>query len=400
MGLRGDAAVVGIAEYAPERRFTGEAKFTLEQWADLAALALDDAGIAATEVDGIVCANDIRESQMFVPATIAEYCGFEVNYAERVDLGGASAVGMVWRAAAAVELGICDVVVGALAARPVPEPPRPEPPDPRWMYGASSNLYGSPQAEFEIPYGNIAQNAGYAMIAQRYGAQFGYDARAIAKIAVDQRTNALANPDAIFHEQPITVDDVLDSRMIADPLHLLEIVMPCVGGGAFVVAGREHARRARERDALVAGFGEHLTHKTHTYMPDLTSSPVGPAARRAFAMAGITPTDVDVAEIYDCYTITVLLSIEDSGFCGKGEGMAFVRDHDLTFSGDFPVNTHGGQLGFGQAGVAGGLSQVLEGVRQVRGEAGGHQVPGCEIAYVSGTGGIMSEQSALVLVAA
>ena len=123
MGLRGDAAVVGIAEYAPERRFTGEAKFTLEQWADLAALALDDAGIAAAEVDGIVCANDIRESQMFVPATIAEYCGFEVNFAERVDLGGASAVGMVWRAAAAVELGICDVVVGALAARPVPAPP-------------------------------------------------------------------------------------------------------------------------------------------------------------------------------------------------------------------------------------------------------------------------------------
>ena len=117
-------------------------------------------------------------------------------------------------------------------------------------------------------------------------------------------------------------------------------------------------------------------------------------------MAGITPSDVDVAEIYDCYTITVLLSIEDSGFCEKGEGMAFVRDHDLTFAGDFPVNTHGGQLGFGQAGVAGGLSQVLEGVRQVRGEAGGHQVPGCEIAYVSGTGGIMSEQSALVLVAA
>jgi acetyl-CoA acetyltransferase len=400
MAFSGDAAVVGIAEYAPERRFTGDAKLSLEQWADLAALALDDAGIAASDVDGIVCANDIRESQMFVPATIAEYCGFEVNYAERVDLGGASAVGMVWRAAAAVDLGLCDVVVGALTARPVPDPPEPPPVDPRVMYGASSNLWGSPQAEFEIPYGNIAQNAGYAMIAQRYGAQFGYDARAVAKIAADQRTSALANPAAIFHDQPITVDDVLESRMIADPLHLLEIVMPCVGGGAFVVAGREHARRARERNAFVAGFGEHLTHKTHTYMPDLTSSPVGPAARRAFAMAGIGPSDVDVAEIYDCYTITVLLSIEDSGFCGKGEGMGFVRDHDLSFAGDFPVNTHGGQLGFGQPGIAGGLSQVLEAVRQVRGEAAAHQVSGCDTAYVSGTGGIMSEQSALVLVAA
>ncbi len=399
MGLVGDAAVVGIAEYAPERRFSGDPRFSLEQWADLAALALADAGIEASEVDGIVCANDIRESAMFVPATIAEYCGFAVNFAERVDLGGASAVGMVWRAAAAVELGICDVVVGALTARPVPDPPEPQPLDPRVMYGASSNLWGSPQAEFEIPYGNVAQNAGYAMIAQRYAAEFGYDPRAIAKIAVDQRTSALANPDAIFRDQPITVDDVIESRMIADPLHLLEIVMPCVGGGAFVVAGGEHARRARERHANVVGFGEHLTHKTHTYMPDLTSSPVGPAARRAFTMAGITPDDVDVVELYDCYTITVLLSIEDSGFCGKGEGMAFVRDHDLTFAGDFPCNTHGGQLGFGQAGVAGGLSQVLEGVRQVRGEAGAHQVPGCTTAYVSGTGGIMSEQSALVLAA-
>jgi acetyl-CoA acetyltransferase len=132
-------------------------------------------------------------------------------------------------------------------------------------------------------------------------------------------------------------------------------------------------------------------------MPDLTSSPVGPAARQAFAMAGIGPADVDVAEIYDCYTITVLLSIEDSGFCGKGEGMAFVRDHDLTFAGSFPLNTHGGQLGFGQAGLAGGFSQVTEAVRQVRGTADGHQVRSCDTVYCSGTGGIMSEQTALIL---
>src|SRR4029079_6010652 len=210
----------------------------------------------------------------------------EVNLAERVDLGGASAVGMVWRAAAAVDLGLCDVVVGGITARPVPDAPEAPPVDPRVMWGASSNLWGSPQAEFEIPYGNVAQNAGYAMIARRYGAEFGYDPRAVAKIAADQRTNANANPAAIFHDQPITIDDVLDSRMIADPLHLLEIVMPCVGGGAFVVAGRDHARRARERNPYLKGFGEHLTHKTHTYMPDLTSSPVGPAARQAFAMAG------------------------------------------------------------------------------------------------------------------
>src|SRR5438552_325309 len=396
-GLRGDAAVVGIAELAPQRHFAGEPSFTLEQWADLAARARDDAGIDARGAGGIVTANDVRETNMFIPATVAEYCGFTVSFAEHVDLGGASAVGMIWRAAAAIELGVCDVVVGALTARPVPPDPAPQPRDPRWMYGASSNQWGSPQAEFEIPYGNVAQNAGYAMIAKRYEAEYGYDERATAQIAADQRVSACANPDAVFYGQPITVDDVLASRMIAEPLHMLEIVMPCTGGGAFVVASAERAADARHRAVNIVGFGEHLTHKTHSYMPDLTRSPVGPAAARAFAMAGVRPSEADVVELYDCYTITVLLSIEDSGFCGKGEGMAFVRKHDLSYLGDFPCNTHGGQLGFGQAGIAGGLSHATEAVRQLRGEAGERQRASCDLAYVSGTGGIMSEQAALVL---
>ena len=169
MGLRGDAAIVGIAEYKPERKFTGTPSMSLEQWADLAASALDDAGIDPRDVNGVTCAHDVRESSYFIPATVAEYCGFSVNFAERLDLGGASPVGMVWRAAAAIELGICDVVVGAVVSQPRPPDPTPRPPDPRVFFGASSNEWGSPQAEFEIPYGNLAQNCGYAMIAQRYG---------------------------------------------------------------------------------------------------------------------------------------------------------------------------------------------------------------------------------------
>ncbi len=193
-GVRGEAAIVGIAEYAPERRATTPGKFTIEQWADLAALALDDAGLSAGDVDGIVCAR-IQESAMFVPSTIAEYCGFEVALAELVDLGGATTVGMVWRAAAAIELGVCDVVVGALPSGPLPPAPAGVPHDAfRPAFGASSELWGSPQAEFDIPYGNVAQNCGYAMIAQRYGAVHGYDPRALAKIAADQRTNATRNP--------------------------------------------------------------------------------------------------------------------------------------------------------------------------------------------------------------
>ncbi len=397
MGLRGDAAIVGFAEYRTERNYTGPRKFTIEQWAELTHLALQDAGLSARDLDGLGC-SDIREAGMFTPATVVEYLGKPVNFAERVDLGGATAVGMVWRAAAAIELGICDVVICALPSLPIPSNPRPREVNPMRFFGASSNEWGSPQAEFDIPYGNLAQNCGYAMIAQRYGHQFGYDPRALAKIAADQRTSAAVNPNAVFYGKPVSIDDVLASKMIADPLHMLEIVMPCAGGGAVVLASREVARRTRHRPVWVTGFGERLTIKTPTYAEDLVVTPVAAAAKQAFAMAGVTPNEIDAAQVYDCYTITVLLSIEDSGFCGKGEGLDFVRSHDLSYQGDFPVNTHGGQLGYGQAGMAGGMSQVVEAVTQIQGRAGDRQLRKHDVAYVTGTGGVMSEQAALVLV--
>lgn len=397
MGLRGEAAIVGVADWKPERKFSGRPAPMLEQWAELARLALADAGIAADEVDGLVTPM-ISESRGFVPATVAEYLGLEVNFAEIVDLGGANAVGMVWRAATAIELGLCDVVLCAIPARPTPQDPRPNQPfDDRFIYGASSNSHGSPQAEFEIPYGHLAQNAGYSMIAQRYRAVHGYDARAMAKIAVDQRTNACAHPDAVFHGRPITADDVLESRMIADPLHLLEIVMPVAGGHALVVARGDRTPNPAHRPVVVAGCGERLTVKSPPNARDLLETPVGVASELAFSMAGVSRDEIDLACIYDCYTITALLTLEDAGFCKKGQGLDFVRDHDLTYSGDFPVNTHGGQLSYGQAGGAGGMSQINEAVHQLRHEAGARQVPRCETAYVSGTGGVMSEQSALIL---
>ena len=394
------AAVVGFAERRAQRPFQGTHRFTVEQWADLAADALADAGIESSEVDGICCGGDVFEATRFVPATVAEYCGWSVNFAERLDLGGASAVGAVWRAAMAIDAGLCEVVVCALVAEPPPRPPTPRPPDPAMVFGASSNEWGSPQAEFEIPYGNIGQNCAYAMYAQRYHDLYGWDERARAKVAADQRASANANPDAIFHDTALTVDDVLASPVISEPLHIVEIVMPVTGGAAVVVTSAERAARARHRPVRVAGFGEHLTHKTHTYAPELLVTPVAAAASRAFTMAGLSPRDMDMVQLYDCYTITVLLTLEDSGFCGKGEAMAFVRDHDLSFEGDFPCNTHGGQLGFGQAGLAGGMSQVVEAVRQVQGRAGVRQLGRHDTAYVSGTGGVMSEQCALVLVGA
>src|SRR5205085_3061772 len=223
-GLRGEAAIVGIAELPAERRPARAPLFTLDQYASLAKAVIEDAGVDPRGVNGLLT-HGIAESAMFAPATLCEYLGLALDFGERVDLGGATSAGMIWRAAAAVELGICDAALAVVpGSSSVPQSPRRPAPETNW-YGASSNNYGSPQAEFEIPYGNVGQNAPYAQIAQRYGAEFGYDPAAVAKIAVDQRTNACAHPGAVFHGTPITVKDVLDSPMIADPIHMLETVM-------------------------------------------------------------------------------------------------------------------------------------------------------------------------------
>ena len=395
-GLTGNAAIVGIAEWKPERRPTAPPIFTLEQWAQLTREALDDAGLSPADVDGI-CATNIRESDSFVPSTITEYLGLEVNFAEVVDLGGASCAAMVWRAAAAIELGVANVVVIAAPSWPSPRPPNPPAGPSSWRFGASSANYGSPQAEFDIPYGNVAQNCGYAQIATRYGAQYGYDPAALAKIAVDQRVSANHNPAAVFHDNPITVEDVINSPMIADPLHMLEIVMPCFGGAALIVASKEVAQRTANRPIWITGFGERVLHKTPTYAADLLETALLPAAESAFQMSGRTRADVDLIDVYDCYTITVLMTIEDSGFCPRGEGQQFVREHDLSFAGDFPCNPYGGQLGFGQAGLAGGMSHITDAARQLMRRSEGHQVADADVAFVTGNGGLMSEQVALIL---
>ena len=395
-GLRGEAAIVGIAELPAERRPTGPPLFSLDQYARLAKIVVEDAGVDPARINGLLT-HGVAESAMFAPATLCEYLGLPLDFGERVDLGGATSAGMVWRAAAAVELGVCDAALAVVpGSASVPHSEKRPPPAPNW-YGASSNTYGSPQAEFEIPYGNVGQNAPYAQIAQRYAAEFGYDPAAVAKIAVDQRTNACAHPGAVFHGTPITVDDVLASPMIADPIHMLETVMRVHGGAGVLIANADIARRSRNRPVWITGFGEHIAFKTPTYADDLLCTPIARAAGKAFAMAGLSPSDVDIASIYDCYTITVLMSLEDAGFCGKGQGMSWVTGRDLTYRGDFPLNTAGGQLSFGQAGMAGGMHHVVDAARQIMGRAGDAQVRDCHTAFVTGNGGIMSEQVALLM---
>jgi acetyl-CoA C-acetyltransferase len=388
------AAIAGFVEWPVLRKWPNP-MFTLEAFARLTRDALDDAGMELGEVDGALTTSPVPESRMFAPSAVAEYLGIPVAFAEIVDLGGSSGAGMVWRAVAAIEAGACDtcICVGAT----VPPPPNPKGKfDPSRAY-LGADAWGAPHGQFDVPYGLVNPNSHFAMVAQRYMHDFSLQPETLAKIAVDQRYNAQANPKSQFRGQRIDIDDVLNSPMIVDPLHMLEIVMPSFGGVGIVVTTLERAKQLKNRPVVLTGFGEQVTHKSITYAPTLTAVPIKAAADRAFKMAGVERKDIDMAALYDCYTITVLLTIEDSGFCAKGEGSRFVEEHSLRFDGDWPLNTNGGQLSLGQAGIAGGMYHITDALEQLTGRAGERQLKQCERAYVSGTGGFMSEQAALIL---
>jgi acetyl-CoA acetyltransferase len=386
MSLRGVAAIVGVGELAPARETPG--RTAMDLGAEVARQALADAGIGIREVDGLLV-DPVSDAGMLVPSAVGEYLGLDLRFGELVDLGGASGAGMVARAAAAIHAGLCEMCLCVTVA--------PRTGGGFWGGARRGNTPALPEMQFEFPYGAIGANYAYALVATRYEHEFGDTRRARAKVAVDQRTNACANPLAIFHGKPITEADVLASPMVLDPLRLLEIVMPCGGGAALVVTSAARARKLRAQPAYLLGAGEHITHRTITYAPSLTTSPIAAAADRAFEMARVDRADVRLASIYDCYTITVLVSLEDAGFCKKGSASEFALAHDLTWKGDFPLNSHGGQLSFGQPGMAGGMSHVTEAARQVMGTASGRQISACDVAYVNGNGGFLSEQVSLVL---
>lgn len=381
MSLRGTAAISGFAEMAPQKG-AGD-RTPLGIIANVARDAIADAGLKKSDVDGLLTGWALSDYSVLWPSVVADYLHIQPSYVNQVELGGASAAGMVWRAAAAIQGGMCHTVLCVLGDRRARA--RQMPPFP------------SIEAEFDAPYGLIAANPGYALIAQRHKHEYGTTAEQMAKVAVDQRKSACRNPAALFGHTEIDVDDVLASRMIVDPLHLLEIVSPCTGGGAFVVTSRERAKDGPHPPVMLLGAGEAGGHSSITHARNLTTSLVEPAAEAAFRMAGVGPRDMDFVQPYDCYTITVIVTLEDAGFCDKGEGGRFVAEHDLSYAGDFPCNTHGGQLSFGQPGLAGGMSHVIEAARQLMGRGEARQVSGARIGYVNGNGGIMAEQCSLVL---
>ena len=386
MSLKRAAAITGIGEMKPTRSPDG--KTTLGIWTDVSRRAILDAALEPKDIDGLLIGPPVTEMVPMWPAVLGEYLGLHPRYENVVDLGGASACGMVWRAAAAIQAGLCRAVLCVTG----------EASDVETFYAPRARRATQlPYRDFEVPYGPMGVNSGYALIAMRHMHEYGTTGRQLAKVAADQRTNACANPDALFFDRPLSIEDVLASPPVVDPLHLLEIVRPCTGGAALVVVSPEIARSAPHQPVWLLGAAEACRGTMLSQADSITTSPIAISAPAAFQMAGLTPKEVDLVSVYDCYTITVIVTLEDAGFCAKGQGGPFVEEHDLTYEGDLPLNTHGGQLSFGQPGLAGGMSHVTEAVRQLQGRAGQRQVRDCGLTFVNGNGGIMSEQVSLVL---
>jgi acetyl-CoA acetyltransferase len=390
--LRGAAAIVGIGELKPERTRPGRDAMSL--LAEASYLAIQDAGLTKADIDGMIFDPElaIGSGGGYVPK-MAEYMGIYPTWATGCDAQGAAAVAMALQAAAYVDAGLANYVLCGMSAAIDPDVPR-RPAAPARQETATT--------EFQVPFGpTVGANGWYAMIAKRYEALYGATVEKRAKICVDLRYNANHNPMAIWHDKPITIEDVVSSRIVADPLHLLECVMPCAGGCAFVVTRADLAQNSPHKPAYILGGGLGILRGNLTHVGEITESPVGRAAKKAFAMSGYGPKDVQAMEIYDSFTITVMCELEESGFCEKGTAADWIQEHDLTFKGDMPLNTHGGQLSYGQASTAGGCAQVTEAVRQIRRDGGEHQIPGpTDLIYVTGSGGSFSQQSALMLASA
>nr|WP_245396518.1 thiolase family protein [Jiella sonneratiae] len=365
----------------PTRRTEGES--TLGMLARCSALAIADAGLDKDAIDGLLVGPQVGETPQHVPATVSEYLGLAPTMSNLVDLGGASGPGMIWRAAAAIGAGMCETVLCVLGNHRNPEAPR------------SPNR--NPIREFDVPFGASGANVSYALLMQAHMAAYGSRAEDFALVASRARANAQHNPDAIFYGQPASVEDVLASPMIASPLHLFEIVMPVAGAEAVIVTAAKVARERGQKAVHLLGAGEKITHRAVSQAPSLTSGPLKPAMARAFAQSGTAARQMSLLSLYDCYTIMVAATIEDAGLAPPGGFGGFVREQDFGPDGRYPLNTHGGQLGFGQPDLAGGMTHVVEAVRQLRGTAEGRQIRDPKLALVTGNGATMSEAVALVL---
>ena len=373
-------AIVGAA-LSDTGRLDATSPFRLHHQA--ASRALADAGIDKTDVDGFASSG----TGLLAPVEVAEYLGLRPTWVDGTGVGGSTWEFMVEHATAAIGEGHAEVVLLAYGSTARADLKRRD---------RRANLsFGSRgPVQFDAPYGHTLI-AKYAMAARRHMHEFGTTVDQLAEIAVSTRDNASRNPDA-YYRTPITIDEVRDSGMIADPLTKLHCCIRSDGGGAVVLTSEERARDLARRPVWVLGTGEAVSHTTMSEWDDFTESPAARSGLLAFERAGVTPEDIDVCEIYDAFTPMVLLSFEALGFCKKGEGGPFVEGGTMRVAGSLPTNTDGGGLSACHPGMR-GIFLLVEAVRQLRGECGERQVPGAELACVNGTGGWFSSAATAIL---
>jgi acetyl-CoA C-acetyltransferase len=375
VSLRGAAHIVGVFEH-PRREIPDRTVSQLHH--EVAAGALADAGLGFEDVDAYFCDGT---APGFGPLGTADYLGLRpsrLRYLDSTETGGSSYLAHVGHAAAAIAAGKCRVALVTLAGRPRTGGPAP---------GAAQRAALAPETPFEQLWGASGNVPFYALAARRHMHEFGTTSAQLAEIKVAASVHARHNPDA-FLPREVTVDEVLDSPLVADPLHRLDCCVVTDGGGALVVVHPDVARRLDRRSAVVLGHGEAVDH-TDGGRIDLTRTGAVWSGPVAFAEAGVAPAEIDYASIYDSFTITVLITLEDLGFCERGGGGPFVSDGGLVAPhGRLPFNTDGGGLCNNHPANRGGMTKIIEAVRQLRSEARPEvQVPDCELALAHGTGG-------------
>jgi len=374
------AVIVGVAE--SDLGIVGPDRTELALQAQAARRALAEAGLTLADVDGLATAS----VEMNAPVLrVAEYLGVRPTYLDSTNVGGASFVSHVGHAALAIEAGLCEVVLITYGSTQRSQRSR--------VYGQAGAVRYEEQ--YEQIWGLPMPVGAYALAASRHMGLYGTTAGQLAEVAVAARQWAALNPVA-FSRDPLSIEDVLASPMVCSPLHVRDCCLVTDGGGALVMTSAERAADLPGLPVDVLGFGEASTHYRIMSMPDLSSIPAAISAPAALARAGLSVSDIDVFELYDSFTITVLLTLEAIGLCAAGEGGAFVAGGRLAPGGDLAVNTSGGGLSYCHPGMF-GIFTVIEAVRQLRGECGERQVTGARTALAHGTGGTLSSGATVVL---
>lgn len=347
-----------------------------ELGADILEELLDKTGYEKGEIDGLILSSSMTGSgNAFWSQATADALALEVDFSQTVDIGGCSPLGAVARAAAAIDAGLATNILCLYADTAVAEPAR------------VGRGFGQ---EWTMPLGYIGPPAAFGFITRYYEDRYGLDYRALGKLAVAQREHAMLNELACEKlRKPITVDDYVNSRMICDPVRLLDSVMPCDGASGLLITSRKNAeKRGLTKCVVPIGYGERTNYQASQSIVDPTETGHRPAGARAFAQAGLKPADIASFHPYDDFIIANMMQMEMLGFCPHGQGSAYIAETDFRFDGDLPLNTGGGQISAGQAGLAGGGTNLIEGVRQLFGEGGARQVKNTQNALVTGIGGI------------